>query len=198
MIIDLKGPGEEKEREAIALRVSTDGLVVADEEEYAACGALLTEVRAEAKGLTAQRDSIVKPIMDGLKQLRALYKPALDSLAEAEFSLKKSMLNFRALQEKQRQIAERRAHAALAEGDHDEALAHIHTAAQAAPAASGVSARRTWKVRIADISKVPTRFLIMTADMASLRTDAKTRNWNDPPPGVEYYQEETLAVIGGT
>lgn len=192
MIIDLKGPDDGVEKQAIALHQSTYGLVLDDDEDYTTCAALLTEVRVETKTLTAQRDAIVKPINEGLKRLRALYKPALDSLTAAENALKEALLAFRTRQEQQRQLAEAAAHAALAEGDHDEAMAHIQTVVQAPPAAVGISARKTWKLRVVDISRVPRQFMVV--DMASLRADAKRRSWGEPPPGVEYYQEEGLAV----
>jgi hypothetical protein len=194
MILDIKGPDIEVEREAVALQKSTYGLTVADEEEYAACAQLLTEIRVETKALTAQRDSIVKPINEGLKRLRALYKPALDSLTASENAVKQAMLGFRSLQEKQRALAEQEAHEALAQGDHDEALAHIQVASQAPPTAAGISARKTWKLRVTDMAQVPRQFLV--PDMALLRADAKLRNWGEPPAGVEYYQDESLAVLG--
>lgn len=192
MIIDLKGPDPILEKEALALQHSTHDLTIADDEEYGACATLLTEIRGEVKSLTAQRDSVVKPINEGLKKLRALYKPALDSLGAAEQGIKTAMLTFRSEQERLRSEAEAAAHEALAEGLHDLAMVHIHDAAQEAPKATGVSARKVWKLRVIDLARVPREFMVV--DTAALRRHAISNGWDTPPAGIEYYQEEGLMI----
>lgn len=194
MNIDLKGPDPAMEADALALQDSTKGLTITDDAEYGACATLLMDIRSEVKTLTAQRDSVVKPINEGLKKLRALYKPALDSLSAAEDGIKRAMLAFRSAQERLRSEAEAAAHEALAEGLHDVALVHIQDASQEAPKATGVSARKVWKLRVVNASAVPRQFL--TVDVVALRRYAVLSGWDakQMPAGVEYFQEESLAI----
>ncbi len=175
---------QQAQRDAFIMTVTGDG-------DYALAGEMLVETQREVRSLEDQRDDIVKPLNDALKRVRALYKPALDSLTATKESIKKAMLSYKTQLEASKAAAAAEARRLMAAGQSKAAMAlvdHVNTEA----VATGVSSRKTWKLRVVDPKKVPKEFWII--DEAALRREAVASGWNDPPTGVEYYQEESLTA----
>jgi len=64
--------------------------------------------------------------------------------------------------------------------------------APVAPKVAGVSVRKTWKARVVDQTKVPREF--MSVNEKALDAYAKATCGKMPVGGVEFYQQESMAV----
>jgi hypothetical protein len=167
-------------------------LVVTSEAEYADYGKFLIEVKQRAKDLKAERDKVLKPLKSAVKELEAWFRPALTALDRAEMGFKKAMLTFRAEQEeKQRALVAAAQHQAKT-GNHTAAKALVGQMNVNGPAAAGVSSRKTWKARVIDEALVPREYLVV--NQAKLDQFAKLTKGAGDVPGVEFYEQETLAA----
>jgi hypothetical protein len=71
-------------------------------------------------------------------------------------------------------------------------VAPVVEVAQIAPKVEGVSTRKTWKARVIDAGQVPREF--MTVNETALNAYARATKGKMPVAGVEFYEEESLAV----
>ena len=166
-------------------------VTVRDEDDYESIGGFLVDVKKEIKNLTAQRETITKPLNEALKKVREMFKPALDSLSSAEIALKSAMLTYKQEEESKRQLLLAAAPKALVAGRHAEAMALINSIKEE-PTTKGVSSIKRWKLEVVDAELVPGNFWMI--DERALLADAKESGWKEPPPGVRYYQEESMMV----
>jgi hypothetical protein len=193
VVIPLHGPTLATTEGAAAVRESAYHAEILDETDYENGATLLHEISEQIKSVKADMDAIIRPINDGVKRIRAMYRPTIDSLEAAKDSIKNVMLLYRQRLEAQREIADREARKALAQGDHATAMTHVAEAVKEIPRIAGVSVRLTWKLRVIDPYQVPREFLMV--DTVALRKHAVQRGWTNPPPGVAYFQEEGIASI---
>lgn len=181
---------------------AADSIQLKDElesdQDYKAHGELLSGLRTTVKDMTAQRDSMTKPLKDVVKRLTEMYKPTLDSLARLEGGVKRLMLDYRAKEEARKALLHaetQRLLASKSKAKQREAIGIVAEINEEEPRARGTSVRKVWRAVIKDESKVPREFWVV--DERAVRADAVARGWSDPPPGVEYVQEDTMAVTGG-
>lgn len=136
----LQATAYEEQQEA----TETYGVVtlVRDADEAAA---VLTDVQSRIRVLEQKRDAILDPLKEAVKQVNALFKPALESYGQAKDFLKGLI---RA--EVDARLAQQRA--AL-----EQPVPDVRAALAVAPVQA--STRQVWQFEVTDIEKVPRRFM---------------------------------------
>lgn len=88
-------------------------LMVRDPSSLAIATTMLLEAKAAAKEVMEKRDFFVKPLKDHVKQIEALFKPLIDTLSQADATLRSKVLEYRVVEQRKadelRAEAERRA-----------------------------------------------------------------------------------------
>lgn len=199
-------------------------MTISSHDDYEQAGKALVEIKTRMKQVKdywkkpkADAAAAHKTICDREKEM-------LTPLTEAETIIKKAMVIYTAAVEKARREAEEAARKrqqeetdrllamalkAEEEGD-DHGVAVNMAMAQmidemkptqgiAKPSAAGTSIRKTWKARVLDPKAVPAYvngIEIREIKMSALNDLAKMTNGTLEIPGVEFYQENTLAVRG--
>jgi len=209
-VVDVElAEAEEQVRQIVSVAEITEVRITVPG-EYQKAGDLLTKIKGRAKDLDKLRRSLTRPLDDAKKRIMALFAAPQEKLASAERLVKRSMLDWNAEQERIRRKEEERLRKQAEEerlreieeaekdGD-DEKLVSLMEAPVAAPKlvtqapkAEGVSIRKVWKWRTVDETAIPREYLIVNEKaLTSLATSAKG---TVKVPGVEFYQEETVAA----
>lgn len=179
-------------------------------------------INAKLKVLEEQRKAITRPIDDAKAFVMELYKKPVSRLEMVQAVLKSAILRYRQDQEKKRIEAQRAAEeraraeeaarraelAAIAEGELAAgrtiaAAAAIHQAENVVVIpdriekpvmAQGTQLRSNWKHRVINPDEVPSQFKIpceKTLAMIAKRDKDKAQ-----VPGVEFYNEQSVAFVG--
>ena len=182
---------------------------------------LVKQIKTVSKNLEAERMATTRPMDDAKKQIMDLYWGPLDNLTKAESTIKGAVIAYdnekrrqaaelqRKLQaeadakaRKERERLEAKAQKAMEAGKVEKAEA-LHEQAEEVQVfvpivetlvakTAGVSTRKVWKHKIVDVSKLPRKYMI--PNEAMLAALAKSTQGNIPVAGVEFYQEDILAV----
>ncbi len=73
-------------------------------------------------------------------------------------------------------------------------IAPVVEVSTAAPKVEGTSVRKTWKARVTEIGQVPREFLVV--NQQALDAFAKATKGSVKLPGVEFFEEQSLAIGG--
>lgn len=215
---------EEEVRNSVeVVRSTASGIEVVDDASYAKAAELLKAVAERRKQVQAYWKTPKEAASKAHKEIVAKEKDMLEPLSVAENHLKKAIGNYtlqvearrRAEQAEQERLraAERErllAEAVKAEQSGDvvametnlimaEVVEDIKSAAPATatPKTEGISVRKTWKARVVDDSKVPVvvgGVVVRPIDMGALNNFARMTKGSMDIPGVEFYEDATLAV----
>jgi len=130
---------------------------------------LLSKITGGQKGMKGLRESMTKPINEGLKRIRALFAPVEGNLKIANEGLKGKMMVYnekirKEVEEKKAEIAEK-----VENGDvnFDKASKQIERADQKVEA---IPTRKIREVQVIDEAKIPKKYWAL--DMVLLRKDA--------------------------
>jgi hypothetical protein len=216
---DFTNAPEVAEAGQIAERIAgrAAALVIATPAEYESAGQFLKEVKAEQKRVEALQDSITRPLMTTLNAVRALFKPRLERIAQAESVTKRSLIAYQDEQDrirrreqaeaeerarKERERLERQSAKAQESGRVERADELAQRAATVVvpviqrepPKVMGLSTREVWKFEITDPSKINGAFTIpdekkIGAQVRALKGDAAAIIG----PGVRVWCEKQLA-----
>lgn len=195
---------------------------ISSQADYEAAAGLLQDIKAQAKRIKDYWSEPKAKAAAAHKDIVAREKAMLNPLNEAESVIKGNMSKYMAAVEKarreaaeaamarQKEEAERLLNQAInaEEGGDDQAaainlaMAEMVTDMQTpspieAPRAEGVSTRKTWKARVTDPAQVPAYFNGMelrTINLSALNSIAKMTKGTASIPGIEFYEESTLAV----
>ncbi len=145
----------------------------------------LAHAKGRYKELKAKQDVILAPMKEATKEVKALFKPSLDSYAEIERTLKALILEAKAREDEDRQLALNLA----ADGDASGAVDKIRHTSNV----PGLSTRKRMVITVTDPSAVPSSF--MMPDLAKIKSyfaDDAARV-EEGLPGVKAEWETTLA-----
>lgn len=151
-------------------------LQVRTPEDYELAGEQLREIQARKKALEEKQRSILGPLLQAEKRVRALFRPPLELCAKARGLIEGQMTSFRREQERQRREeeerlralaqkeqeklkkkAERRAEKLKAKGNEEAAQEALESVPEIAmpvladpeiPKTAGIKTRKTWRFRI--------------------------------------------------
>lgn len=155
---------------------------------------LLSRVKEGEAALTARKEEITRPLMDGLASARDLFKPLENGYVSAKKTIKDKMLAWQEAEDSRVSLEKARLVARVNRGTMraDTAMNKIETIGSAPTSAQGavgkISTRTILKVRITDEALLPREYLI--PDL-KLITDAVLRN-KQVVPGVETYEEKSI------
>ena len=146
----------------------------------------LSEITGSQKIMKGLRESMTKPINEGLKRIRALFAPVEDNLKLANEELKGKMMVYnekirKEVEEKKAQIAEK-----VENGDvsFDKASQQIEKADQKVEA---IPTRKMKVIEIVDEAKIPKQYWEL--DMVSIRRDALA---GVEIPGIKVVEREII------
>ena len=199
-------------------------MVITSHEEYKAAADMLLGIKAQIKAVKDYWKEPKETAAAAHKKIVAREKAMLDPLTFAETAIKSGMASFQRKMEEERRRAEAEAkrkqmeeaerllrEAAEADANGNKAEAEIGLAmaemvqdmapAVAAdvkkPEAEGTGVRKVWKARIVNEFKVPAymgQFELRKIDMSVLNGIARTTKGTAEIPGVEFYEDVTIAA----
>jgi len=94
--------------ETEVMATSYENYVVSSQENYADAGEVLKAIKTKAKSLDELRKSLTKPLDESKKRIMEFFKSPLDSLEQAEKTIKSAMISWHQEQERIRLAEERR------------------------------------------------------------------------------------------
>jgi hypothetical protein len=188
----------ERARKAIepALQITSDSaldalraFVIDSDEKEAFAVKLAQEIKQNWASIEEQRKKITTPLLEAKRQTDAVFKPALDALAEEERLLKDKLAAYMQMKEQRNVAALAEAKQAPTVQDAQQAIARV------APVATpqGMSVRHVWKFEITDESIVPRE--LCSPDPKKIGAAFQVVNGQPVPvPGVRWYQDTSVSV----
>ncbi len=201
---------EKIDREAEIARVETEklakrglGLTIRKDEDLVEATDMLSQIKTATKSIKAKKDAIIVPANAAIKAVRDLFRPAEDSLKQAESSIKDSMLKYQMRVEARAAKKADTIEKAVDDGDISLAegmtkLGSIKQAPTNVKAAAGSVSFREGprKIRITDPALLPGRYLVHPKVVEALRlavSEDVLKNNEPCPPGAEVYREKQVA-----
>lgn len=178
-------------------------IVITNDEEMLEAGEVRKKIKVVGKMIKEKKDSIVKPINEGLKQVKEMFAPIERDCENADEIVSGKMLAYQREQDEKRRKAEREAQAKLEETNRkleegkitekqaEKEVAKVETKLEKAPEAVTKSdtfhTRTVQKCRIVDPNLIPDEYWVI--DEVSVR---KAVLAGVVVPGAEKYEEKTL------
>jgi hypothetical protein len=182
---------------------------------YEGAATFLKDVKSKFKELDEKEKAITKPINDGLKLIRDMFRKPKDLLTQAETALKRGMVTYQREQERIAAEAQRKADEdvrkererlakleakAIERGDETKAeqLAERQAAVVAPiiqtekPKVSGISTRKDYDFEIVDAAKLPREYLM--PDDKKIRKVVKALGAEASIPGIRIIERDILAA----
>ena len=161
---------------------------IVDIETYQFACDQLKAVKGQYKVWDEQEHTITKPINDGLKKARDLFRPVKSALESLERVLKGKIGAFDLAQQQEKQLALNEAAKALqAPQTQAQGLALLQQASAEAPKVQGVSTRRQVSFQVLDPNLVPREYC--SVDESKIRAAVKLGGAGTQIPGVRVYEE---------
>ncbi len=208
---------KEVTEKAVALVEQAKGIVILDDEQYAAAAEFLKGIVDLRREIKAVFDPIVDAAHKAHKAATAQRAAALKPVEEAEAIARRAVAKYREEQEAAKAAAikeeeERRAleqtalevtaESAIAAGDLEEAKAiyrDLHQlmkepSVQVTPKVEGVTFREIWRFEITDEKALPREYL--TPDLKKIGGYVSAMKGESNIPGVRVWAEKVVAVGG--
>lgn len=198
------------------------GLQVSNQQEYEDAASFLRDIKVQSNKIKDYWKGPKAKAAAAHKDIVAREKAMLQPLADAENIVKRTMSDYLSAVAKARREAEEEARRRQQEeaerllnqaidaeenGDGQGAAIGLAMAEMVSdmdtpsaidqPKAAGVSTRKAWKARVTDPEKVPAYFNGMelrSINMSALNNIAKMTRGTASIPGVEFYEDATLAI----
>lgn len=211
---ELKPEAKQLIAQTDAILAEAESYKVSTAQQFADAGDVLKRIKGHQKKLDETESGITKPINDGLKAIRDLFRGPKERAAKAESLVKRAMIAYSEEQERIRREEQRKADEA-AQKERDRLAAQAAKAAASgkvekaealeerastvvapvihreAPKVSGVNMREAWKFEITDDSLVPREYL--SVDEKKIRAVVSALKGGTSIPGVRVYSEKQLA-----
>lgn len=155
------------------------------DEDKEALADILIGLKEEMKALDAKKKEVTAPMNVALKAFRAWFRPVEDIYAQTEAEGKRRLLAY----DRDRRIRQQKDLAVAVETQDRTALIRATIPEKKI---DNIQKRKVWRVRIVDKAQVPLDYMVVD----ERRLLAEARKGGKAPAGVEFYQEETLALGG--
>jgi len=162
-----------------------EGMAIESDPDYDLASQVLREIKTKAKETKAQKDSATKPLKQVAKTIDGWFKPALDSMKEAERLIKVAMNTYLLLKEKARVEAMKKAQA-LAMSEKPAALAaarELIVNSRAEATSEGISQIEVWGFEITDVNALPREYLM--PNEAAIKAMVKLQKQDTQIAGVK-------------
>lgn len=176
----------EVKTQVLAIQQQANDLVVTNELEYASAEQFSKVILDAEKKVTARKEAITRPIMEGLASIRDMFKPLELGIADAKKTVKAKRLAWQIAEEARITLEKARVEARVEKG-----TMRMDTAARKVESIGSAprgGVRILPRMRIVDETLIPREYLV--PDVAKI-TEAVTRQ-KLTIPGCEYYEEKTI------
>jgi len=170
-------------------------IVIEDDAGHRQAVDLVATLKETGSRIKNKKESITKPLNEALRNVRDMFRPIEDQFSSAESIIKGKLLDYtrkvnEEARKKEEALAKRVEKGTMKMETAEKKLDTIERVDNTTKGDVGkVSIKKIKKVRIADESKLPREYLV--PDMVLIRKDALG---GKEIPGVEIYEEETLAA----
>ena len=156
---------------------------------------VLTDSKKKAKQIDGKRQEITKPLNEALRAVNALFKPALNFLAQCEREVKQKIAAAHAQSQidARQALAEAGTAAATGDGTAVTTALEAHETAEGFSEVDGVQYRTVWKYEIKDESLIPREFLM--PDNQRIQNVVMHKKGDAVIPGVRVYEEKVIASV---
>ena len=182
-----------KQKVGRALSIAQE-ITIQDEKTLADGIDFLKKIKTTGKIIKNQKEKITKPLLQAIKEARAMFKPIEDNYSEAERIIKGKILHYNIVQEEKRKEKEAKLAARVEKGTMkaETAVKKIEEIPEVKNEGKvgKVSTRTVKKVVIEDESKLPRKYLIPNQSL--IRQDALKGIKID---GVEIKEEKIIASL---
>lgn len=164
-------------------------------EDYSAAVDIVSKLKEAGSNIKVKKESITKPLNEALKNARNLFAPIEEQFERAEGIVKQKLLTYKRKVDaeaaaKEAAIAQKVEDGKMKLETGERKLDEIERVETTTRGKVGeVQVRKIKKVRIADETALPRQYLI--PDQVAIRRDALS---GITIPGVEVYEEETIAA----
>lgn len=170
---------------------------ITTQEEYARAIDLVSELKEAGSKIKNLKESITKPLNEGLRNARAMFAPVEERYENAERIIKTKLLDYKRKVDDEARAAEAKIAARVEKGTLKletaekklDAIERVETTTQGKVGA--IQIRVVKKVRITDANALPREYLVPNETL--IRKDALS---GKVIPGVEVYSEESIASYG--
>jgi hypothetical protein len=159
--------------------------------DLAMVSGILQDVVTRKDALQLKRDAIVKPISEGLANVRALFKGPIEALQAAEEMLKAKIdAGERALREQNAKVIA--ATSTAVQLGNEQAAAALASQIEPTHMPAGVSFREVWDFEITDPAALPREFLV--PDEKLIRSAVSSLKDQTTIPGVRVFSRRVVAA----
>lgn len=164
---------EQIQQEIVPVVTTAKGIVITNQAEMEVAAEIAQQIKVKQKMVKDQKDLIIKPFNEGLKNTRAMFKPIEDALSEAEMAVKQAMLK-KNREDREREEKERLEAQKLFEAEtknNPAAQKQVESLVQKAEkTVTTTTFKKVKSVRVIDESALPREYLV--PDMVAIRRDA--------------------------
>lgn len=179
------------------LENQVNDVTITTQEEYAGAIDLVSKLKDAGSKIKNLKESITKPLNEGLRNARALFAPIEEQFENAERIVKTKLLDYKRKVDEEARAAEAKIAARVEKGTLKletaekkiDAIERVENTTQGKVGA--IQIRVTKKVRITDANALPREYLVPNDVL--IRKDALS---GKVIPGVEVYSEESIASYG--
>ena len=176
----------EVKTQVLAIQQQANNLVVTNELDYASAEQFSKAILDAEKKVTARKELITRPLMDGLASVRDLFKPLETGIADAKKTVKAKRLAWQTAEEARIDLEKSRVEARVEKGTMKMDTGAKKVEAIGSAPRSGV--RILPRMRVINEALIPREYL--TPDVTKI-TEAVVRQ-KLTIPGCEYYEEKTI------
>jgi len=195
MLIQTKELTEYKTK-VLEVQGEANQLTISNQKDMEIATDVLHNLKVIKKAISDKKESITKPLMEGLSSIRNLFKPLELGYAEAEKTIKAKMLGYQLeednrIEEQKARIARRVEKGTMRADTASGKLEGLTETPKSVEGSVGkISTRTVRKVRIINEGEIPREYMV--PDMTKI-TEAVIRR-NEVVNGVEVYEEKIIAT----
>lgn len=170
-------------------------VTIESQEGYESAIDLVSKLKETGSEIKNKKESITKPLNEALRNVRDMFRPIEDQFANAERIIKNKLLDYKRKKDEEARAEEARVAARVAKGTMkletaEKKMDSIERVENTTRGQVGqVQIKKIRKVRITNQDEVPRKYLV--PDMVLIRQDVLG---GIVIPGVEIYEEETIAA----
>jgi len=174
---------------------SIKAMEIVDDASFKEAADILKQVKTWTKELEGKRDSVTKPLNAVLTVIRGWFKPTLDTLSQAEASLKHSIAGYELMARAKNEAAMK----AMAEAAQAKDMPGVSLAVSGivgTPKVAGLNVRKVLKWRVVDASQVPREYLSIDPSKVDAAVTAAKGTITPVPsiPGIEFYEDSVVSA----
>lgn len=204
-------PATTEQKEATIAKIETAklkdrsaGIVIRKEADLAEATEMLAQIKLVGKNIKKKKDPMVDRLKDAINDIKELFKPAEDQLAEAEKAIKATILKYHdrveaKAAEKQKALEDKMDAGDVSFEEGMEVANKIKQPTSTVKSGYGTTSvgQGARKIRILDATKLPRSYFMRPRVLEALRLEVSADVLKDGAPlpdGAEIYREKTVTT----